>query len=89
MYLKRLDLVATMTGAGWWASLTGIRSRYSSGLSREQLAKRARALVQWVKLTAWKVGYRGFEPRSGRKMAFRWRHVIYLTPINTIEIHLN
>ena len=69
MYLERLDLVATMTGAGWWASLTGIRSRYSSGLSREQLAKRARALLQWVKLTAWKVGDRGFEPRSGIKVS--------------------
>ena len=26
--------------------------------------KKGRALVQWLKLPAWKVGYHGFEPRS-------------------------
>ena len=44
----------------------------------------AGALVQWLKLSAWKVGDRGFEPRSGIQVSKKQNVRSLLTRKNSI-----
>ena len=39
--------------------------------TRKNIRTWAGTLVQWLKLPAWKVGNRGFEPRSGIQVSMK------------------
>ena len=59
---------SSMNGTYVWAYFKNcMRFNFESRLSA--LLLWARALVQWLKMFAWKVGYHGFEPHSGLQVS--------------------
>ena len=61
-----LGLLGSYIYAGQEFVRMGCKVCYTSHIS---WSARARALMQWLKLPAWKVGDRGFEPHSGLQVS--------------------